>query len=668
MFLTRKIGKILRGKATATQVVLAATLGGMLGFIPGFFLPGDLGGGFMQAPGLILGVVFLVLVLNANLAVFGLVTLLAKLLSLITLPLTFGLGRWLLDGPMQGLFKALVNSRVTAWFGLEYYATTGGVVFGLGVGLAFGIVFWRGLQAFRRKMADLQENSDGYQRLNSKKSTRFLTWLLFGGSKMGKASYRELAESDKKGLPIRIAGIVVVLIVTVGLWIGHAILAGPFARSSMQSALEAINGATTEIAGVDLDLGAGRLSVNGLAVADSNQLERDSFRAKTLELDVGTGDLLRKRFVVETIVSANASHGLPRDTAAKRIGTTPPPPPPPPPGEGKTLDDYVKDAKVWKERLVQANDWLGKLSGAGGGAKETSEERNARIELEKRDDITAVRATHLLEQAPTVLIKSLSFQDLLVADMAEDRFDVEASNLSSEPALVAEPMTLSVASKSGRYAFGFSVTNGKARLRLALKGLEGDSVGAMLAVGGTAPIKGGTVDVLLEGDLGFAQDQGFTVDLPLQVTLRGTTLSLYGAGSAPVEQLILPLSIRGALTNPRIHVDDQKLTDALVAAGRKELADQVRARTQGLLDKLPVPGAGGAIGNAASDLIQGTKTPEQIAAEAKAAAEAEAKKVAEAEAAKQKAELQRKAEEELKKKGLPGGLTDIFGGKKKKDG
>src|SRR5690606_13617682 len=57
MLITRKLGKILRGKATATQVLLAATLGGMLGFVPGFFLPGDLGGGFAQAPGLILALV-----------------------------------------------------------------------------------------------------------------------------------------------------------------------------------------------------------------------------------------------------------------------------------------------------------------------------------------------------------------------------------------------------------------------------------------------------------------------------------------------------------------------------------------------------------------------------------------------------------------------------------
>jgi hypothetical protein len=43
MFLTRKIGSVLRGKATPLQVLFATVLGGMLGFVPGFFLPGDLG-------------------------------------------------------------------------------------------------------------------------------------------------------------------------------------------------------------------------------------------------------------------------------------------------------------------------------------------------------------------------------------------------------------------------------------------------------------------------------------------------------------------------------------------------------------------------------------------------------------------------------------------------
>ena len=34
MFLTRKIGSVLRGNVTPLQVLLATTLGGMLGFIP----------------------------------------------------------------------------------------------------------------------------------------------------------------------------------------------------------------------------------------------------------------------------------------------------------------------------------------------------------------------------------------------------------------------------------------------------------------------------------------------------------------------------------------------------------------------------------------------------------------------------------------------------------
>ena len=69
----------------------------------------------------------LVLVLNANLGVFGLVTLLAKALSLVLLPVSYRIGVFLLDGPLQGLFRALVNGRVFAWFGLDYYATVGGL-------------------------------------------------------------------------------------------------------------------------------------------------------------------------------------------------------------------------------------------------------------------------------------------------------------------------------------------------------------------------------------------------------------------------------------------------------------------------------------------------------------------------------------------------------------
>ena len=58
----------------------------------------------------------------------GLVLLAAKILSLALMPVSFALGRVLLDGPTSGLFSAMINAPVLALFGFEYYAVTGGLV------------------------------------------------------------------------------------------------------------------------------------------------------------------------------------------------------------------------------------------------------------------------------------------------------------------------------------------------------------------------------------------------------------------------------------------------------------------------------------------------------------------------------------------------------------
>src|SRR5688572_4725418 len=97
--ITRQIGKILRGKATPLQIMMAAILGAMLGFVPGWW----------EGPGLIIALTLLLIILNANLAVAAIVGLLAKLISYALLPVTFEAGRFLLDGPTQGFFKTLIN-------------------------------------------------------------------------------------------------------------------------------------------------------------------------------------------------------------------------------------------------------------------------------------------------------------------------------------------------------------------------------------------------------------------------------------------------------------------------------------------------------------------------------------------------------------------------------
>ena len=71
--ITRKIGKILRGNATPAQLMLATCFGSLLGFMPG-----------TQAMGMIIVLLLLLIIFNANIWITGLAGLLAKAISQVT--------------------------------------------------------------------------------------------------------------------------------------------------------------------------------------------------------------------------------------------------------------------------------------------------------------------------------------------------------------------------------------------------------------------------------------------------------------------------------------------------------------------------------------------------------------------------------------------------------
>ena len=450
MFFTRTIGKAFRGKASPLQIRLAALLAGMLGFVPGFFLAEDLGGGFLQAPGLILALLFLVLVLNANLAVFGIVLLLAKLLSVLLLPMSFAVGRVLLDGPTQGLFQSMINAPVLAWFGLEHYATSGGLLVGTGFGLLTGWLFVRSVRRLRSEMADLEEGSERYQQLSGRRSVRFLGWVFLGKGKGKKTSWRELSERDRQGLPVRLVGIAVVLVLGLCLWAGHTFLAGPALGSATRTALEHYNGATVDLDETILDLSESQLRIAGLGMADPNALTKNLFQARSLEFKLGTGDLLSKRFVIDRVESREAATGAERSTPGARTAEAEPAPtPPPPPGTeevSKTLEDYLQEAEKWKQRLEQVSHWLERLSGSDEAVQEeTPEQHDERVEQSARDyGMAMVRAAHLVNESPMVLVRELVFEGVEAIDLDGEILDLRGRNLSSNPRLVTEPLEFSL--------------------------------------------------------------------------------------------------------------------------------------------------------------------------------------------------------------------------------
>jgi hypothetical protein len=354
--------------------------------------------------------------------------------------------------------------------------------------------------------------------------------------------------------------------------------------------------------------------------------------------------------VVESITSRQAATGSKRDRKGERSKTSAPPPPPPPIGAERTLDDYLKEAELWKSRLDQVARVLRRLTGAGDGAGDGSgdgsgdgagggpDQRDRRVDEQVAQlGLARAVAEHLIAGSPLLLIRKLTFEGV-TANQLGTMLDVHARNLSTNPRLVDEPLEISIKSRDERLTIGLVAAGGQGlRVNLQWKGITAAAIASLLE---SSPLQGGTVDLELSGALDGSRPEGLWIDSPLTVTLRSTRLTLPGLAPTDIETLALPLGLRGPLAAPRISIDDKALANALFAAGKQELGNQVRSRLGAVLDA-KAPGVAGKAG----DLIEGKLTPQQLADEARKKAEDEARK---------------RAEAELKKR-LPGGL---FGGKK----
>lgn len=578
MLITRTIGKIFRGNATPFQLMLASVLASMLGFMPGL----------AQAPGLILVLLLLLIIFNANLALAALVGVAAKILSLLLMPVSFAAGRLLLDGPLQGLFKKMINAPVLALFGWEYYATTGGLAMGLIVGAVAGTGVIKLVTAFRKKMAELETGSEKFQHFAAKKWVKLLTFIFVGGGH-GNKSYEEIL-ARKVGNPIRPLGVIFAVLLVVLLLILQMFLTGPIVTMALQQGLERANGATVDLESAELDLKQNRLTLTSLAMADPNALDTDLFRAAKLEGNVSGLNLLRKRLQLDRVVMADASHGEKRKSPGHLVGKPPRPTEDKTPlPNAKTIEDFIRNAKVWKERLAQFRRWLEKISGPeaekSGRPGEKEETLPERLAREIRDQGYArVRANHLIEGAPTFTISELLAHKVRLAQLPGETLDITARNLSTHPHLLGQAPQVAI--KSSAHTLGletrlgeFDATNRTENaLDFFYRGLPTERVAKNLNVGGKTPIQGGTIDIAARG--AFSTLGGIYVNMPLQITLHDCTLSVAGAQSTKVDQFALSIGLRGPLDNPRLVIDEKNLAAALAKAGLAKAAEELKGRAQ----------------------------------------------------------------------------------------
>ncbi|MAX24620.1 MAG: hypothetical protein CMJ19_08965 [Phycisphaeraceae bacterium] len=563
--ITRKIGKILRGNTTSAQIILATCLGGMLGFMPGW----------TQAAGMIVMLLLLLAIFNANIWITGLTGLLAKAISIPLMPVTFAIGRALLDGPTTGLFKSLINAPITALLGFEYYVVTGGLLTGLILGIVLGMLLIKSVKSYRMKMANLEESSEAYQKWSSKGSVKFLTWVLMG--KGSKKTYQEMLQT-KGAKAIRWVGVIgVVLFIALAI-IVRMFFTDQIVTNYMIAALERANGATVDVANAQVDLTEGRMTIEKLAMADPNALETDLLRAETVNINISGKDLLRKRITMDNVTFVDATSGEKRAVKGALVGRKVEPSQPPviDQEDTKTIEDYIATAKKWKDRLSQVREWLEKVSRPQGG--EASEKQTLEDRLEQQIQqlgYARVTASHLITDSPTLTISKLTAGKVKVAQLPDQTIDINATNLSTHGHLLDSPTTIDITSSTGNLVFNVAMPNQSTEpgtLKFVGKGFETDKIASDLKIGGNAPLSGGTFDVNLNGKL--TNDAGTaSLDCPLNVTLHNATLNIAGK-SQQVNQLSLPIGLKGPIDNPAITVDSKALQKAMVDAGAGVLMDK----------------------------------------------------------------------------------------------
>jgi hypothetical protein len=562
----RKIGKLLRGNATPFQILSAAKLGALLGSLPGFG----------QGPLLLVLLLFLLVVLNANLFVAGIVLLLVKLLTLLLLPLYFDIGVYLLEGPLAGLAAALVNAPVTAWFGFDYYVMLPSLFFGGLFGALAGFGLIRALGGFRRRMAELESGSEKYQAYTSKFWVKALAWIFVGGLKC-KKDWSELG-GKRTGMPVRPIGIVLVAALVVLGYVGLQLLDQTIVTSMTRDALERINGATVDIAAVDIQARENRLVVTGLAMADPEDLQNNRFASREIIADISGMSLLAKKVVIDSLQIREPQTGTARRVAGRR--TVPAPPVEAEPGEAPGIDDYVKQAAVWRERLATLKRLYERLAPYLDKDDEAVEEDPAapgwreRLEQRAREaGYAAVRAESLIRGSPTLWIRELQADNLVVGGSGEV-FEIEASNLSTHPALVEQSGRIHVRRADGQLEVELGLPSSEAPARSALNvRYSGLAVSELEErIGRDLPMEGGSMDIVGAGTI----DSG-RLNLPLTVTLRNTTLNAFGASLA-VDDFPLQARIHGPLEQPMIDIPKEALEEAVKSGGRKKIEGLIQEK------------------------------------------------------------------------------------------
>ncbi|WP_162902376.1 TIGR03546 family protein [Facilibium subflavum] len=582
----KKIIATILGKATSGQLFLGCLFGVILGFIPGF----------SYSPLLSLLFIFLVLILNVNIGFVVIVFVISKILSFIIEPVSFYIGQLMIDGVMQPLIKWFVNTPVLAFAGFDYYLVTGAFVLSVILGIIFGIILVKLFAQFRQKMAKLQSDTVQYQKVVSKFWVKLFCWILFGKS-VHKIDWNQLKDQRLKH-PFRISGIIIVLIIIGLLFLFQAFLQTQMVRNILQTQLTKLNGATVDFKHVKIDFTDAQLSIEGLGVADPDNLTQDRFYAKELTAKLNIKALLTKRLVLSKVVvnGVSTSHQrkekavlytkleespalidqksteqkIEQRTQQKEVNTY-------------SVEKYIKNTQKYRQ---YAND-LYRIIQFISDKKQTSKGQEDRLETKQQVQsygYANVQAQFLIDKTPILTIQKLDVTGIQIKD-SQRIFDLKAQNIATEPGLLNATTKINLTDRQNNiraYLVDYHQAEKVNQFSMHLTNIPAKSLFDDIQFHKGFALDANDMSLTTNGTWQMKNDE-VNINLPIDLKLNQVIIKVNNV-TKEFETLPLKINIVGNLQNPLIQLSQSQLQDILLQAGVSEVKSQIKDK---LKDKIP---------------------------------------------------------------------------------
>lgn len=560
------------------QIALAVGLGIVAGAVSGWNLT-------------LLVVLLAVLASKVPLKVFCQIWGLAAAAGWLATPLTFRVGRFVLEGSFVGSWlSGHADSIWLVLFDLDRYTLMGGLVLGLLLAVPAALTVARVADKLQKKLLALHEKLQGDDKWRERLSVRLVCLLLFGS--MAKA-----VQPPPKPQWLRPWGAALLALLLVPA-AAVAWMYGPsYLRSGLLTVLSQANQAEVNTGKFQLSLRDGMLQIDQLQIADPDNLDSDRLRVEHISAVLRPGPLFRGHVQVEKILLEGVHCDVPREKRAKACNLHIPgfdklpdfsldqpaeeAPSPDSPKWDMPLEKYVKNWEQIRERFEQAQQVLEKLEQL---SKYLPEEEKELHELAK-DEIPAeyhvMRAMHCSfgRVRPRVHVGVMRAKNFSEKWGLGSDATIELSNITSNPRLVNQPTRLEIVApaKTLQIVAQLNFHERGARHLLAFEARDVDLVklintarfsqelalqGGKLAISGRGQVNAHELDLPLE-----ISAKDLQLQLHPQGKFAGLPGDLWNQGLSQLGGLELKAGIKGPWLKPRLHAD----TDELVARFRQQL-------------------------------------------------------------------------------------------------